>query len=237
MNEAGILSGDGIVKTYGDNEVRLDALCGITIEIAAGEFVALRGPSGCGKSTLLHILGAMDRPTHGVVTLAGRRLDTLTLDQLAAVRRKQVGFVFQAFNLLPTLRVEENVKLPLMLDGVSDADAKDRVRESLAEVGLGDRRSHFPSQLSGGEMQRVAIARALAIDPKVIIADEPTGSLDSANGRRVLELLTDLNQSKRITVLMATHSAEACGYASRTLHLRDGQIDNEAGAKDVSTTV
>ena len=231
------LQAENLTKSYGEKSALQEALRGVSVLVERGEFLAIRGPSGCGKSTLLHILGAMDRPTEGRVLLNGRRLDTLDADQLAVVRRKHVGFVFQTFNLLPTLNVQENVSLPLMLEGMAESESHDRAHAALADVGLESRGRSFPSQLSGGEMQRVAIARALAIDPELIIADEPTGSLDSVNGQRVLEMLTEFNASREITVLMATHSAEAAAYASRILYLRDGQIDEEVGSGDVSTTL
>ena len=231
------LQANNITKVYGDSSARHDALNGVEMFADSGEFVAIRGPSGCGKSTLLHILGAMDRPTCGEVWLNNRRLDTLRPDQLAVVRRRHVGFVFQAFNLLPTLTVQENVSLPLLLDGIAETVSRDRATEALSDVGLETRINHRPSQLSGGEMQRVAIARAVAIDPELIIADEPTGSLDSANGHRVLELLTELNESRGITVLMATHSAEAAAYASRTIGLKDGQLEKESHSSVLPATV
>ncbi len=231
------LCAEGITKRYSESAGSLEALRGIDITADVGEFLAIRGPSGCGKSTLLHVLGAMDRPTEGSVWLNGRRLDSLSLDQLAVVRRKHIGFIFQAFNLLPTLNVEENVSLPMLLDAVPERESADKAKAALADVGLDARRQHFPSQLSGGEMQRVAIARALAINPELIIADEPTGSLDSVNGGRVLELLAQLNQTKKITVLMATHSEEAAAFASRAVHLRDGKLDRESEASVLSSTL
>ena len=231
------LNGKGLAKHYGESAAGLEALRGIDISADRGEFLAIRGPSGCGKSTLLHILGAMDRPTKGTVHLNGRRLDLLSLNELAVVRRKHIGFIFQAFNLLPTLNVEENVSLPLMLDGVPERESAARSEAAISEVGLGARRQHFPSQLSGGEMQRVAIARAVAIDPELIIADEPTGSLDSVNGRRVLELLAELNQNKKITIVMATHSEEAAAFAVRSIRLRDGLLDEEATSSALSSSV
>jgi ABC-type lipoprotein export system ATPase subunit len=169
----------------------------------------------------------MDRPTRGKVWLLDRRLDSLSVDQLAEVRRRQIGFVFQAFNLLPTLTVLENVALPLALEGIDDRKASEAAASALADVGLQSRGKHFPSQLSGGEKQRTAIARALAIDPQLIVADEPTGSLDSSNGRRVLDLIAELNAARGITVIMATHSQQAAAYASRTIHLLDGRIVTE----------
>ena len=203
-------------KLYEGGGPRCAALRGVTFSVEAGEFVAIRGPSGCGKSTLLHMLGAMDRPTEGEVLLGERRLDTLSNEDLARVRRRSIGFVFQLFNLLPTLTAIENISLPLLLDGVREGSAADRSRIVLQEVGLSDKALSFPSQLSGGEMQRVAIARAMVIEPALLIADEPTGSLDSENGRRVLDLLAKLNQTRGLTILMATHAEEAAVYASRT---------------------
>lgn len=229
MSVSALLHAENVTKRYGVESASHEALRGISFTAQRGEFVAVRGPSGCGKSTLLHILGAMDRPTAGQVWLNGQRLDTLGADQLALVRRRQVGFVFQAFNLLPTLNVQENVSLPLLLDGVSDREARDRSAAALDDVGLPHRTRHFPSQLSGGEMQRAAIARALAIQPDLVIADEPTGSLDSVNGERVLELMAQLNASQRITVVMATHSQHAASFARRVLHVKDGQIEKESG--------
>jgi len=211
-------------KRYGVNGTVFAALRGITFSVAAGQFVAVRGPSGCGKSTLLHIVGAMDRPTSGQVLLQGRRLDTLSHEDLARVRRRSIGFVFQSFNLLPTLTVIENVALPRLLDGQGESAATARADAALDAVGLREKRRSFPSQLSGGEMQRVAIARALALEPELLIADEPTGNLDSDNGQRVLDLLADLNQQRGLTILMATHSEEAAAYAARSLHIRDGRL-------------
>jgi putative ABC transport system ATP-binding protein len=213
-------------KAYGQGVVRHEALRGISFTVGTGEFVALEGPSGCGKSTLLHILGAMDRPTSGEVWLGERRLDTMSVEQLAMVRRREIGFVFQAFNLLPTLSTLENVSLPLRLDGVPARAARDRAMEGLEAVGLEPRAGHEPSQLSGGEQQRAAIARALVLRPKLILADEPTGSLDSVNGLRVLELLANLNRTRNITVIMATHSQDAAQFATRRLFVRDGKLDS-----------
>lgn len=211
-------------KTYGANGTDNAALHGVSFTVEAGQFVAVRGPSGCGKSTLLHIVGAMDRPTRGEVLLCGRRLDTLSNEDLARVRRRSIGFVFQSFNLLPTLTVIENVALPRLLDGQPAHEATSSAETALEEVGLREKAKSYPTQLSGGEMQRVAIARALALRPELVIADEPTGNLDSDNGRRILDLLADLNQRRGLTVLMATHAEEAAAYASRTLHIRDGRL-------------
>jgi putative ABC transport system ATP-binding protein len=224
-------------KVYDGAEGGIAALRGVSFTVSRGDFVAIRGPSGCGKSTLLHIAGAMDRPTQGSVRLKGRPLDALSLEELAQLRRRHVGFVFQQYNLLPTLSVAENVALPLLLDRASESAAMDRAKHLLDQVGLAHRLTHFPAQLSGGEMQRVAIARAIAAGPDLLLADEPTGSLDSENGRRVMELLADLNRRLRLTVLLATHSAEAARFARRTLHLRDGRLDRVEDHEELSEPV
>ncbi|MEN1680859.1 MAG: ABC transporter ATP-binding protein [Planctomycetota bacterium] len=218
------LHADDVHKWYGETETGYHALRGVSFELEKGEFAALRGPSGCGKSTLLHIAGAMDRSTSGKVTLGGVHLEGLSSRRLAETRRRSIGFVFQQFNLLPTLTAIENVALPLLLDGIPSSRANRKADAALDEVGLASKRQSFPSQLSGGEMQRVAIARAVAIEPELLIADEPTGSLDSENGRRVLELLSRLNRDRNLTILMATHSADAAGYAQSVRHLRDGVL-------------
>lgn len=213
-------------KIYSEGDHRVAAVHGVSFEMEAGEFAALCGPSGCGKSTLLHIVGAMDRPSAGEVHLHGRRLDALQRDALAEIRRRHIGFVFQQFNLLPTLTAAENVALPLALDGMPPNESHARAGQALQDVGLLQWSTHRPSQLSGGEMQRVAIARALAIEPDLLVADEPTGSLDSENGAGVLDLLTQLNKTRGLTILMATHSAEAAACASRHLDMRDGRLVN-----------
>ncbi len=190
-----------------------------------GDFIALTGPSGCGKSTLLHILGGIDRPTRGRVLLDGVDLVSLSEEDLAKLRRKKIGFVFQFFNLLPTLNVAENVALPLMLDGVPSSSASRRTSEMLERVGLGQRLAHYPAELSGGEMQRVALARAIVARPDLILADEPTGNLDTDNGIQVMNLLAELNRELGLTIILATHSAEAAGYARHSLQMRDGVIE------------
>ena len=226
-----------ITKIYGTGDAAHTALREVSVSIDRGEFNALMGPSGCGKSTLLHIAGAMDRATSGQVTLAGTTLDSLSESELARVRRTQVGFVFQAFNLLPTLTTLENVCLPLSLERIDDRTAKKKGATALELVGLDHKILSYPSQLSGGELQRVAIARAIAIEPDLLIADEPTGSLDSQNGERVLDLLAQLNQSLGLTILMATHSEEAASYAKRCLTMRDGQLETSANANAVTATL
>ena len=217
-----------LFKTYGEHDTH--ALAGVDLSIDAGEFVALMGPSGCGKSTLLNIIGAIDSPTSGRVTFAGVDLGSMDDDHLSVLRRERIGFVFQFFNLLSTLTVSENVALPLSLAGRLRAPAiHDRVADWLDRVGVGHRAGFYPASLSGGEMQRVAIARALVHEPKMVLADEPTGNLDTDNGRRVLDLMASLSGSLGCTILMATHSEEAAGYASRVVAMRDGKVVAENG--------
>ena len=198
----------------------------VSFEASPGEFIALMGPSGCGKSTLLHLCGAMERPDSGQILLGETNLGRLTDDALTRVRRERIGFVFQFFNLLPTLTLAENIALPLLLGGVTPADA---IRQAAAlgeRVGLSSRLQALPSQVSGGEMQRAAIARAIVHQPALLIADEPTGNLDSANGARVLALLEQLNTALGVTILLATHAPEIAAAAHRTLHMRDGRIES-----------
>jgi ABC-type lipoprotein export system ATPase subunit len=220
-----ILIVDDVRKTYAGGEAPVEAVRGVSLELEAGDFVALMGPSGCGKSTLLHLCGAMDRPTSGRVLVEGVALGGLDDDALTRIRRERIGFVFQFFNLLPTLTVLENVALPLQLAGRGERDASARARALVERVGLGHRTGHYPQQISGGEMQRAAIARAVVHEPALLVADEPTGNLDSENGARVLELLSELNRDPGLTVLLATHSDETAAVARRTIHMRDGQIE------------
>jgi putative ABC transport system ATP-binding protein len=211
------------VFRQGDAEVR--ALAGVSLDIAAGAFVSVMGPSGSGKSTLLHLMGGLDLPTSGEVTVDGSALSRMSDDEVTILRRRKIGFVFQFFNLLPTYTAEENVALPLLLDGVSAREARPRVDAALDAVGLSQRRRHRPEELSGGEMQRVAIARALVIEPRVILADEPTGNLDTRTGEQVLALLQAANRSRRCTVVLVTHDARAAAYAERLITLKDGVVD------------
>ena len=228
---------ENVHRVYEGAQGGVAALRGIDFSASGGDFLAVRGPSGCGKSTLLHIVGAMDRPTQGTVCLRGQQLSRLSLEELARLRRRRIGFVFQAFNLLPTMTVEENVMLPLLLDNVRPADSRRRAVALLDRVGLADRAGHFPAQLSGGEMQRVAVARAVVANPDLLLADEPTGSLDSENGRRVMDLLAELNRELGLTILLATHSAEAARYARRTLLLRDGHLERIEGHEELRSPV
>ncbi|HEY8549056.1 MAG TPA: ABC transporter ATP-binding protein [Vicinamibacterales bacterium] len=222
-----LLTASQLYKEYDSEGTRVSALNGVSLEVAAGELVALMGPSGCGKSTLLHICGAMDTPTRGTIAIDGQNPATLDDAALTRLRRTRIGFVFQFFNLLPTLTVRENVALPLLLEG-QRADAALAKAASLARrVGLGPRLDHRPSQLSGGELQRAAIARAVIHEPVLLVADEPTGSLDSANGAQVLELLVELQRERGVALLLATHAEEVAAVADRIVRMRDGRIEGE----------
>ena len=214
-------------KSYGSGATLVDAIRGVDLSVADGELVAVMGPSGCGKSTLLHLCGAMDRASSGRLQVLGLTLGDLDDDALTRLRRDRLGFVFQFFNLLPTLSVEENVALPLLLGGVARSAALARAGALLQEVGLTQRRAARPQQLSGGEMQRAAIARAVVHDPRLVIADEPTGNLDSENGRRVLDLVRTLNRRLGMAILIATHDASVAAIADRTILMRDGRIVDE----------
>jgi putative ABC transport system ATP-binding protein len=212
-------------KTYTGGETPVPALRGVSFSVSAGECVALVGPSGCGKSTLLHLCGAMDRATSGQLVFDGRDLGTLNDEALTLVRRDRVGFVFQFFNLLPTLTLADNIMLPALLSGSSERDAEARARALAERVGIAHRLGHYPQQVSGGELQRAAIARALVHRPALLIADEPTGNLDSASGAAVLSLLVELNSEMHVTMLLATHAPDVAAAAHRTLRMRDGQLE------------
>jgi len=214
-------------KHYLQGRNKITALAGLSLDIQKGEFAAVMGPSGSGKSTLLHLIGGLDRPTEGQVLVDGRIISQMVDDEATLFRRTRIGFVFQFFNLLPTLAAVENVMLPLILDGRSGSESNLRAKTLLERVGLEGRRDHLPEELSGGEMQRLAIARALAFNPPILLADEPTGNLDSKNGAAVLELLRQINTEQRCTVVMVTHNQEAAGYGDRIVHLRDGMIEEE----------
>jgi putative ABC transport system ATP-binding protein len=219
-----------VVKTYAQGGALIRALAGVSLTVGRGEFVAVTGPSGSGKSTLLHMMGGLDRPDGGEVWVDGQRLADLDDDGVTLLRRRKVGFIFQFFNLLPTLTAEENVALPLLLDGVPRRDATARAGWVLERVGLPARRRHRPHQLSGGEMQRVAIARALAVEPVVLLADEPTGNLDSTTGAQVLGLLAEAARELGQTVVMVTHDPRAATRSSRVVELRDGAVVNDVCA-------
>lgn len=230
-----VLIAEQVQKTYQGGEAPVAAVRGISLKLEAGEFVALMGPSGCGKSTLLHLCGAMERPTAGRLAIDGRDLSQLNDDQLTRLRRERLGFVFQFFNLLPTLTVLENIALPLQLAGVAARQAEARAQALAERVGLSQRLRHYPQQLSGGEMQRAAIARAILHQPALLIADEPTGNLDSENGARVLALLDELNRELGVTLLLATHSPEVAAAAQRIVQMRDGLIEKIVAGRAAST--
>ena len=214
---------ENIEKIFRTEEVETVALNGVSLEVKKGEFVAIMGPSGCGKSTLLNILGLLDNPTSGTYLLDGENVGMLRESQRTKVRKGQIGFVFQSFNLIDELNVTENVELPLTYLGVPRRERQQRVKEMLQRMGISHRAGHFPQQLSGGQQQRVALARAVVSNPKLILADEPTGNLDSKNGKEVMELLRQLN-ADGTTVVMVTHSQRDAGYASRIISLLDGQV-------------
>lgn len=210
-------------KVFRTDEVETWALNNVNIEIQEGEFVAIMGPSGCGKSTLLNILGLLDNPAGGEYRLNGEDVSTYTEAQRTALRKGVIGFVFQSFNLIDELNVYENIELPLLYMGVSASERKRRVEDAMNRMAIAHRVKHFPQQLSGGQQQRVAIARAVVTNPKLILADEPTGNLDSKNGKEVMDLLTELNK-EGTTIVMVTHSQHDAGYADRVINLFDGQV-------------
>ena len=222
-----VLVADNLQKTYVSGDARVAALAGVSFEVEAGDFVALMGPSGCGKSTLLHLCGAMDRLTSGTLRLNDRDLSTMGDDELTRVRREEVGFVFQFFNLLPTLTISDNIALPCLLAGMKADEAESRGRALAARVGISHRLTHYPQQISGGEMQRAAIARALVHRPALLVADEPTGNLDSENGANVLSLIGELNKELGVTVLLATHATDVAAAATRVFKMKDGKFAGE----------
>jgi putative ABC transport system ATP-binding protein len=217
---------DGLTKVFYTDEVETHALSGIHLEIQKGEFVSIAGPSGCGKSTLLSILGLLDSPTQGEYTLAGKPVQSLKLSDRARIRNREIGFIFQSFNLIGDLTVFENVELPLTYRGMKAGERKKWVAEALERVGMAHRGKHLPSQLSGGQQQRVAVARALVGRPLILLADEPTGNLDSRNGEAVMELLRELHRGGA-TVCMVTHDPRFSRFADRTVHLFDGRVVEE----------
>ena len=220
---------DGVNRVFLTDDVETHALAGVHMEIKRGEYVAISGPSGCGKSTLLAILGLLDTPTEGAYDLNGRAVANLKPSERARIRNREIGFIFQAFNLIGDLTVYENVELPLTYRGMGSAERKRRVHEALERVGMNHRVKHYPSQLSGGQQQRVAVARALAGEPSILLADEPTGNLDSANGEAVMELLSDLHRNGA-TICMVTHDPRYASKADRTVRLFDGRVVEETFA-------
>ena len=224
MNTDPIIHANEVVKTYRSRDVVVEALNNVSFAVQSGEMVAVMGPSGCGKTTLLNCLSGLDSIDSGDVSIAGRLLRTMSDDALSEYRAKSMGFVFQAYNLLPVLTVQENVELPLILAGNSQKNSRDRATEKLNLVGLGDRIDHLPAELSGGQQQRVAIARALANDPSIVWADEPTGNLDSTNAGEIMELLKRLNKEQGQTFVLVTHSDEVGGMADRIVRMSDGVV-------------
>jgi len=228
-NHQGMIKLEGLKKVFYTDEVETHALEDVHLEIKAGEYLAVAGPSGCGKTTLLSILGLLDSPTEGTYILGGEHVANLTASQRARIRNRQIGFIFQAFNLIGDLTVAENVELPLTYRGMPASERAQRVQAALEKVGMSHRMKHYPSQLSGGQQQRVAVARAVVGDPLILLADEPTGNLDSKNGEQVMELLRDLHRAGA-TLCMVTHDPRYARHADRTIHLFDGRIVEESVA-------
>jgi len=220
-----ILELNGITRSYKNGQVLIQALKSINLSIEEGDFVSIMGPSGSGKSTLLNLIGCLDRPSSGTYQIAGQRVERMSDNQLADIRNQLLGFVFQSFHLLPDLNSQENVELPLIYRGMGGGERRKRAVEALKSVGLGERIHHRPSQLSGGEQQRVAIARAIAGDPKVLLADEPTGALDSRTSDTIMEIFTDLNNKRGITIVQVTHEKNVAEFGHRIYHLLDGEIE------------
>ena len=217
----------GLTRIFGEEATRVEALCSIDLRINRGEFVAIMGASGSGKSTLLHLMGGLDEPTGGSVKVGGQDLGSMSDDALTQLRRRHIGFVFHAFNLLHVLTAEENVALPLIIDGQSEAEANEQAQAVLERVGIANRKDHYPSELAGGEQQRVALARSLCADPVLLLADEPTGNLDSRNSEQIIALLRKLVDEQGQTVVMVTHDAGHAAMADRLITLRDGRIEDE----------
>jgi putative ABC transport system ATP-binding protein len=221
-----LLRMDAVTKVFYTDEVETHALAGIHLEINQGDYISIAGPSGCGKSTLLSILGLLDSPTEGVYQLNGKPVQGLSLSERARIRNREIGFIFQSFNLIGDLTVYENVELPLTYRGMNSAERKKRVNAALEKVGMAHRAKHLPSQLSGGQQQRVAVARAVVGDPLILLADEPTGNLDSTNGEAVMDLLRELHRGGA-TICMVTHDPRFARHADRSIHLFDGRVVDE----------
>jgi putative ABC transport system ATP-binding protein len=226
-----LIEARGLTKAYEMGDQTVHALRGVSVDIEAGEFVAIMGASGSGKSTLMNILGCLDRPTSGTYRLAGEAVETMGANQLASVRNRRIGFVFQQFNLLPRTSAVENVELPMVYSGVKATVRRERALAALRKVGLGERSNHTPAELSGGQQQRVAIARALVNDPQLILADEPTGALDSKTSEDIMRLLADLN-AQGMTVVIVTHEADIAAWARRRIVFRDGLILEDKSGSD-----
>jgi len=224
-----------LTKIYGEGESMVQALRGVSLSVSHGEFVAIMGPSGSGKSTFMHLLGCLDRPTSGSYVLAGQEVSGLTRDQLAAIRCRQIGFVFQSFNLLARTNALENVELPMLYAGASQKARDERARAILEQVGLGERMDHRPNELSGGQQQRVAIARALANGAPLLMADEPTGNLDSASSVEIMTLFRHLNRDNGITIIVVTHATDIAAWTDRVVTFRDGLIIDDRPAREVTS--
>jgi putative ABC transport system ATP-binding protein len=225
---------DRVTKIYRTGDIAVHALRALTLTVRRGEFVAIMGPSGSGKSTLMNIIGCLDRPTKGQYFLEGADVSKMGRAALADTRNKRVGFVFQSFNLVPRTSAMENVELPLLYAGVSTAERQRRALAALAEVGLSDRSRNMPNQLSGGQQQRVALARALVNNPSIILADEPTGALDTRTSVEVMDIFQRLNRDKKLTVIIVTHEPDVARYAERVIHVRDGRISSDEAVTDRS---
>ena len=215
----------GVYKTYKNGELSVDVLKDINLDINEGEFISIMGPSGSGKSTLLYLIGGLDKPTKGNILINEKELSTMKDYEESIMRRREIGFIFQFYNLIPNLNIEDNVLLPVLLDGKKISAHKKRLDEILELVGLSDRRKHTPRELSGGQQQRVAIARALVNEPDIILADEPIGNLDTQTGTEIMELLRKINREKKKTVIQVTHSNEAAEYGNKVIQVRDGRIN------------
>jgi putative ABC transport system ATP-binding protein len=224
LDPAAVIALQDVWKIYDTGEIRVEALRGVSLEIARGEFVAIMGASGSGKSTMLNILGCLDHPTSGVYRLDGVDVSTFSNSQRADIRNQKIGFIFQTFNLLSRTSVWENVEAPMLYSGTSKTERIHRIEEALSVVGLSEKAKALPNQLSGGQQQRVAAARALVNQPAILLADEPTGNLDSGTSEEIMNFLQSLNSEKWITLVMVTHEQEIAAYASRRIHMRDGQI-------------
>jgi putative ABC transport system ATP-binding protein len=227
MDENVVIHAEALAKVYKMGQIEVHALRGVSFEIKRGEILSIMGPSGSGKSTLMNILGCLDRPSSGEYVLDGERVSTLNDDQLASIRNRKVGFVFQSFNLLPRQTALSNVELPMRYAGAVD-NRKQRARAALESVGLGDRMTHKPPELSGGQQQRVAIARALVNDPAILMADEPTGNLDSKSGKEIMELIMRLNRERGTTIIIVTHDPNIAAQTQRVIRLQDGELETVA---------
>jgi putative ABC transport system ATP-binding protein len=233
MAQPPLIEAHDLTKTYVMGDMTVHALRGVTLNIAEGDFVAIMGSSGSGKSTLMNILGCLDLPSQGIYRLAGEEVETMAQDQLASIRNRRIGFVFQQFNLLPRTSALENVELPMVYAGVKAVERRQRALSALQRVGLGERFEHTPAELSGGQQQRVAIARALVNQPQLILADEPTGALDTQTSEDIMKLLTELNQ-QGMTVVLVTHEADIAAWARRKLVFRDGQIIEDVARTELT---